>query len=122
MESVLASLTVGVAVVDEGLNVSAWNSPAQELWGVQADEAVGRSLFSLDIGLPLGRLRTQLDSMLAGPHDKHSAVLVDAVNRRGRPVTVQVTLSPLVRDDDAEHKVTGAILVMEEMKDGSKTV
>ncbi|MEJ7771716.1 MAG: CheR family methyltransferase [Geodermatophilaceae bacterium] len=122
MESVLASLTVGVAVVDEGLNVSAWNSPAQELWGVQADEAVGRSLFSLDIGLPLGRLRTQLDSMLAGPHDKHSAVLVEAVNRRGRPVTVQVTLSPLVRDDDAEHKVTGAILVMEEMKDGSKAV
>ncbi|MDQ3054648.1 MAG: PAS domain-containing protein, partial [Actinomycetota bacterium] len=122
MESVLASLTVGVAVVDAGLNVSAWNSPAQELWGVQADEAVGRSLFSLDIGLPLGRLRTQLDSMLAGLHDKHSAVLVEAVNRHGRPVTVQVTLSPLVRDDDAEHKVTGAILVMEEMKDGSKAV
>ena len=122
MESVLGSLTVGVAVVDEGLNVSAWNSPAQELWGVQADEAVGRSVFSLDIGLPLGRLRTQLDSMLAGPHDRHSAVLVEAVNRHGRPVTVQVTLSPLVRDDDAEHKVTGAILVMEEMKDGSKAV
>ncbi|CAN5276806.1 PAS domain S-box protein [soil metagenome] len=115
MESIMATLTVGVAVVDRELTVSAWNAPAQELWGLRPDEALGQSLLDLDIGLPLDQLGARLTLVLSGSPDEHSAVLMEAVNRRGRPVTVQVTLSPLLRDGDGKPEVIGAILAMDEM-------
>lgn len=122
MESILASVKVAVAVVDRDLRISAWNPPAQELWGVRSNEAVGQHLLDLDIGLPLQQLDELLGRKLDGPYDEHSAVGIQAVNRRGRPVTVQVTLSPLVQDQDGgsdNHLVTGAILVMDEIPDGA---
>ena len=121
MESILGRLKVAVAVVDRDLTISAWNLPAQELWGVRPDEAVGQHLVDLDIGLPVRQLEVLLGDKLDGPYDEHSAVLIEAINRRGRLVTAQVTLSPLVRDEDAGsrgHQVTGAILVMDEIRDG----
>jgi len=123
MESVLGSLKVGVAVVDRDLRISAWNLPAQELWGVRPDEAIGQHLLDLDIGLPLQQLEALLGTKLDGPYDAHSALLIEAVNRRGRPVTVQVTLSPLVQDEGSgagSHQVTGAILVMDEVPAGAR--
>ncbi|MDQ4036761.1 MAG: PAS domain S-box protein [Actinomycetota bacterium] len=122
MESILASLKVAVAVVDRDLRVSAWNLPAQELWGVRSNEAVGRHLLDLDVGLPLRQFDELLEKKLVGPYDEHSTLRIDAVNRRGRPVTVQVTLSPLVReqpDGIDGHQVTGAIVVMDEIRDGA---
>lgn len=123
MESILASLKVAVAVVDRDLKISAWNLPAQDLWGVRPEAAIGQHFLDLDIGLPLQQLEDLLGTKLDGPYDEHSAVLIEAVNRFGRPVTVQVTLSPLVRDEDggtAGHRVTGAILVMDEIADGTR--
>ncbi len=123
MESVLASLTVGVAVVDRDLKVSAWNAPAHELWGLRPGG--GRSPPARPgHSLPLAQVTTALDAVLAGRSDERSAVLIEAVNRRGRPVAVQVTLSPLVHDSDPTHvdgepRTTGAILVMDEITEGS---
>ncbi|MDQ3477424.1 MAG: PAS domain-containing protein [Actinomycetota bacterium] len=123
MESVLASLTVGVAVVDRDLKVSAWNAPAHELWGLRPGG--GRSPPARPgHSLPLAQVTTPLDAVLAGRSDERSAVLIEAVNRRGRPVAVQVTLSPLVHDSDPTHadgepRTTGAILVMDEITEGS---
>ena len=116
MESILASLKVGVAAVDRDLKITAWNGPAQELWGVRPAEAMGEHLFNLDIGLPLDKVKKLLRSKLDGPRDEHSAVVVDAVNRRGRPIRVQITLSPLLQDADG-HEVSGVILVMDELSD-----
>jgi len=118
MESILGSLTVGVAVVDHELTISAWNGPAQELWGLRPDEAIGRHLLDLDIGLPLEQLRGPLNNVLRGRDNADSAALIEATNRRGRPVSVQVTLSPLTRDG-GNPEVTGAILIMDEQRYGS---
>ncbi len=58
--SVLGSLRSGVAVFDRDLTVLSWNSPAQDLWGLRADEVLGHHLFNLEIGLPVERLRPLL--------------------------------------------------------------
>jgi two-component system, chemotaxis family, CheB/CheR fusion protein len=110
MESVLAGLQAGVVVVDRELRVLAWNSRAEDLWGVRNDEAVGQHLLNLDIGLPLELLLPMLRRQVAATDGAHENMRLDAVNRRGRSVEVQVTVSPLQR---GAIEASGAILVMD---------
>jgi two-component system, chemotaxis family, CheB/CheR fusion protein len=123
MAGVLSSLPAGIAVVDADLRVMAWNDPAGDLWGVRPDEAMGQPLLGLDIGLPLDALRSMLRDRVAvsGGPDGHATVpeqaeegravtVLDAVNRRGRPVRVQVTVSSLRRGAGAR---SGAVVVMD---------
>jgi two-component system CheB/CheR fusion protein len=108
--AVLAGLRAGVAVVDQDLRIVAWNAEASDLWGVREDEAIGSPLEDLDIGLPVEPLRPLVRAQLAGDGElTGNRARVEAVNRRGRPVEVDVTVSALRRDGDG---VSGAILVM----------
>jgi two-component system, chemotaxis family, CheB/CheR fusion protein len=113
LQSVLGSLKGGVAVVDDELRVLAWNTQAVELWGLREEEVDGKHLLNLDIGLPLERIRPLLRSCLSG--GANQALTVDAVNRRGKAIRCQVTCTPLMSDGDG---VRGAILVMEDARDG----
>ncbi|HEV2846952.1 MAG TPA: CheR family methyltransferase, partial [Thermoanaerobaculia bacterium] len=92
MGGVLGSFRAGVVVVDADLRVLVWNSAAEDLWGLRQDEVQGRYLLSLDIGLPAGPLHPLLRRQIGGDGDGHDVVELDAVNRRGRPVRVRVTV------------------------------
>ena len=108
MSAVLGSMSAGVVVVDRELRITAWNSKAEDLWGVRADEAVGEHLLNLDIGLPVQELRPMIKRQIRGQSGADEIVTVEAVNRRGRKVEVQVTVSPLAEDGEEPG---GAILV-----------
>jgi two-component system, chemotaxis family, CheB/CheR fusion protein len=112
MESVLAGLRAAVLVVDHEQRVLVWNRQAEDLWGFRRDEAVGRHLLGLDIGLPLERLKPLLRDVLNGEQDGEvKELMLPALNRRGRSLEVRVTATPLRRDAGA---VAGAIIVVEE--------
>jgi two-component system CheB/CheR fusion protein len=69
----------------------------------------GQHFLNLDIGLPLEQLRPLLRGALAG---ETGEAAVDAVNRRGRAVSVRVVSTPLSgRSNGAGGD--GAIIVME---------
>lgn len=95
MVSVLESMDSGVAVVDRDLRVLAWNARAHDLWGVRADEAIGSHLLNLDIGLPVEPLRESLRAQLGSDDLVPAVVELPAVNRRGRALTVKVTITAL---------------------------
>jgi two-component system CheB/CheR fusion protein len=107
LETILSSMQVAVIVVDREQRVQIWNAESAELWGVRSDEANGQHLFGLDIGLPLDGVRTALRGVLAGTEER-ADVELDALNRRGRAVRVNVTLLPLGLAPDT---VSGAILL-----------
>jgi len=108
LESVLASLSAAVLVVDRDLRVSAWNDAARELWGLRSEEVQGEHLLNLDIGLPLEQLRAPLRSVLAG--GEVATLDLAAVNRRGKQVRASLRFAPL-----AGHNadVRGVIVMME---------
>ena len=110
LDAILAGLRAAIAVVDRDLRVRVWNRQAEDLWGLRAAEAVGQHLLNLDIGLPFEQVRPLLRRALSGGVDGEEAQ-VDAVNRRGRPVTVRVACSPLLGVGAARRP--GAIIVME---------
>jgi two-component system CheB/CheR fusion protein len=101
-------------VVDRELRLLAWNAQAEELWGIRGKEARGNHLLNLDIGLPVERLRPLLKTSIAGETGP-VAVTLEAVNRRGRTIRCDVTLSPLRGGDGEIH---GAIVLMEESGNG----
>jgi two-component system, chemotaxis family, CheB/CheR fusion protein len=107
LETILSSMGVAVIVVDREQRVQIWNAESTELWGVRSDEAQGQHLFGLDIGLPLDRVRTPLRRVLAGT-DERAEVELEALNRRGRQVRVNVTL---LRLGLGPEDVNGAILL-----------
>jgi two-component system CheB/CheR fusion protein len=114
LDSMLATLQGGVVVVDQELRVIAWNARAEELWGMPESETNGRDFLKLDIGLPVERLRPVLTGCFNGDGDAQPMVL-DATNRRGKPVRCQVACMPLRGGED---EVRGVILVMKEAQDG----
>ncbi len=111
LETVLAGLRAGVVVVDRDLRIRVWSGRAEDLWGVRSHEAVGQHFLNLDIGLPFERLRPLLRGVL-GDQGGTAEVSVEAVNRRGRSITVRVAATPLVARDPAADN-GGAIIVME---------
>lgn len=65
-------------MVDREMKVVVWNRSCEELWGLRADETVGASLTSLDIGLPLEAVRPLIGNAFVDP-DSAGETVVDAV-------------------------------------------
>jgi two-component system CheB/CheR fusion protein len=110
LDTVLSTLGVAVIVLDRDQHVRIWNSQARELWGLTPDEAEDRSLHSLDIGLPVTKLKSPLRAVLSGKSDREQAVL-EATNRRGRQFHCQVTMMRL--GPAGEDGSAGAVMMME---------
>jgi two-component system, chemotaxis family, CheB/CheR fusion protein len=110
LESVFAGLRGGAVVTDQNLNILVWNRRATDLWGLRADEVAGQSLLNLEIGLPVDKLRGIIKPCLNGDAD-HNETVLDAVNRRGKPIQCRVTCTPLM---GAGKQRQGIILLMED--------
>jgi two-component system CheB/CheR fusion protein len=112
MNSVLTSVRAGIAVLDRDSRIISWNGRAADLWGLRNAEAIGQQLFTLDIGLPVEDLRPLISAVGSGGTVEPSELTVEAVNGRGRSVTIRVTGAPL---SDGQDMSSGVILLMEEI-------
>jgi two-component system, chemotaxis family, CheB/CheR fusion protein len=114
MDSVLASLRAAVVVVGKEMEVQAWNRRAEDFWGLRQDEVVGQHFLNLDIGLPVHQLAPVIRKVLSGESlaaEDHGVVL-SAVNRRGRQVSIRVNYGPLASADGP----VGVIMAMDELE------
>jgi two-component system CheB/CheR fusion protein len=114
LEAVLRSLSTGVVVVDRDSVVTAWNHRAEDMWGLRAGEVVGQHLMNLDIGLPLDPLRPLLRAA-GNEQPVMDPLQLQAVNRRGRTVNVQVTAVSL---GDGGSEPAGVIILIDELPVG----
>jgi two-component system CheB/CheR fusion protein len=112
LESILTSLRSAVAVVDRDLHVRKWSRRAEDMWGLRSEEVLRKNFLNLDIGLPVERLRAPIRACLAREADFLDLTL-DATNRRGRPVQVRVTCTPMAAASAEDAR--GVILLMEEL-------
>ncbi|AFZ24076.1 PAS domain S-box [Cylindrospermum stagnale PCC 7417] len=92
--SILRSLQAGIVVIDQNSNILIWNYLVEDLWGLRTDEVVGKSIFSLDIGLPMEQLRAAIRDSLSG-QNQFEEMILDAVNRRGKQIKCYVAVTPL---------------------------
>jgi two-component system CheB/CheR fusion protein len=110
LETVLTTIGSAVAVIDRNQHVQIWNRQARELWGLTPEEVEDQHLLSLDFGLPVERVRSQLRAALSGGSEREEVVLA-AVNRRGQAFDCRVTVLPLGAPQDGNG--SGVIMMME---------
>jgi two-component system CheB/CheR fusion protein len=110
LHSILGNMRAAVVVLNPDLEIEIWSEKAQELWGLRHDEVYGLPFLSLDIGLPVERLREPISKSLNGS-PRGSEVVLDGVNRRGRSIRCRITCTRL---GDGRSS-PGAILLMEEV-------
>jgi two-component system, chemotaxis family, CheB/CheR fusion protein len=108
--SILRSLQTGIVVIDGSFNISIWNYMLEDLWGLRTDEVLGKSIFSLDIGLPLEQLRSPIRDSLSGKKQFQEMIL-DATNRRGKQIKCYLAITPLLGMD-----IQGAVLMMADVE------
>jgi two-component system CheB/CheR fusion protein len=110
----MTTIGLAVAVVDSQQHIQVWNGQARALWGLTADEVEDQHLLGLDFGLPVDQLKSHLRATLGGESEREEVVL-DATNRRGKPIRCRVTMLPLGRRNGGA--VPGAIMMMEPLAD-----
>jgi two-component system CheB/CheR fusion protein len=110
LASILASVESGVVVIDRDFEILLWNEEAEDLWGLREEEVKGRSLLSLDIGLPVEKLAEPVRAFLnEETEDEEQVITLDAVNRRGQSIVVHIT-NTLRRGP--EDEIDGVVLMM----------
>lgn len=113
-DAVMGSLGNGIIVLDEALKVQSWNRWNENAWGVRFEEVHGQPFLELDIGLPVSRLRDDIHHILSGGVTDAERQL-DAIDRRGRPMTCRIRLSPLFYDAGAPR---GVVIITEDRASG----
>ncbi|MDZ8034750.1 CheR family methyltransferase [Nostoc sp. DedSLP04] len=114
--SILRSLQTGIVVIDSSFNISIWNYMVEDLWGLRTDEVIGKSIFSLDIGLPVEQLRSPIRESLSGRKQFQETIL-DATNRRGRQIKCYLAITPLFGAE-----MQGAVLMMVDVEKVSSMI
>jgi two-component system CheB/CheR fusion protein len=116
LHAILGSLRAAVVVLNSKLEVEVWSPQAQELWGLRGEEVRGKPFLSLDIGLPVDQLKQPISECVeSGPGG--TELILDGVNRRGRPIHCQIVCTRLNNAPGAN----GVILLMEEVLDPPET-
>jgi two-component system, chemotaxis family, CheB/CheR fusion protein len=103
---ILKSLQSGILVIDNSFNILIWNYMLEDMWGLRTDEVLGKSLFSLDVGLPVEQLRSPIRESLSGK-SQFQEMILDATNRRGRQIKCYLAVTPLIGT-----QMQGAVLMM----------
>ena len=110
LASILDSLQMGIVVMDSSFNILIWNHTVEDLWGLRSDEVINKSLFSLDIGVPIEQLRNPIRDTMSGKK-KLQEMLLNATNRRGKKIQCYVACSPLL-----EETIVGIIIMMTDVE------
>jgi len=111
LESVLRSMNVGVVVVDEKRLVQSWNRWNENTWGLRAEEVIGTSFDTLDIGFPVHQLRDELRLVQSG-RDMSAERVLEGVDRRGRSILCRVHVAPLTSN---EQLAEGLVIAFEDV-------
>ena len=112
LNSILSSIPGAVVVLDTELQVELWSERAEDLWGLRADEVLGRPFLNLDIGLPVIELKTPIRDCILDSNESQTVIL-DARNRRGHDIQVKVSCTPRL----GYQKMTqGVIIIMDEIE------
>lgn len=109
MQSIVGSFGAAVVVLDSNLTVRLWTRQAEELWGLRADETVGQHFLQLDSGLPTEQLTVLVHEVASGAAERRE-LLIDAINRRGRPIRLRIVVTML---SEAGERPDGALVIME---------
>jgi two-component system CheB/CheR fusion protein len=110
LSGILRSVPLGVVVMNTQLEVELWNDVTADMFGLRQADVHGRRFLSLDIGLPVDRLRQPLLELTQSP-DRPTELTVEATNRRGRRMSLRLLCASV---GGSPEQPRGIILLLQE--------
>lgn len=111
LSSILSSLRSAVIVVDKDMKIKVWNYRAEDMWGLRTSEVEGESLMALDIGLPVQKIKQQLQQALRS-EERYREMSIDATNRRGKAIQCKIRCTRLTDHENGNSE--GLVLAIDE--------
>ena len=90
----VSSLNSGVIALNREMLVELWNRKAEQWWGLNEEEVVGRPFATLDIGLPVGPLLPVIRECLYRGATQEDIDL-EGFTRTGKPARMKVNCTPV---------------------------
>jgi PAS domain S-box-containing protein len=112
LRDLLDSLVVGVVAVDRAGEVTCWNRGAEALFGVPADEAMGRDFFSMTPPEARERLAQAIAVASRERRDQCLEIEMPSHDLAGGSIPLGVTVTQLRRRDES---IEGFVLVVEDL-------
>jgi two-component system nitrogen regulation sensor histidine kinase NtrY len=108
MQTLMANIAAGVVSIDPSGKITTWNKAAEQLLGVTAERALGKSYTDMFSAEPLRAVREIVDSVKAGEQVAREIQL--SLQERWRSVVVSATT---LHDDDGS--ILGTMLFLEDI-------
>ena len=110
LATVLANVPDAVISVDADVCILSWNSAAEEMYGWQADEAVGRSLGEVLGTNFIGATQSEIYTTLAGAGGWNGEV--EQQHRNGRKMQVRLAIAAMRQ---ADGSLAGGVIICRDM-------
>ena len=112
LHDLLDSLVVGVAAIDRAGDVTCWNRGAEALFGLSADQAMGRDFLSMTPTAARERLAEAIDIAARERRDQCLEVEMRPQGQEGESIPLGITVTQLRRRDNS---IEGFVLVAEDL-------
>jgi two-component system CheB/CheR fusion protein len=111
LESVLRAMNGGIIVLDHRHHIQSWNRWSENTWGLRAEEVLGGSFDTLDIGIPIHQLLETMAPVQSGEAE-YAEVQLEGMDRRGRRILCRIRMTALLDESGDSH---GVVLVFQDI-------
>ena len=109
-------MSQSLIVLDGGYNITAWNPADEKMWGIKQNDAIGKNIFSLDMGTRIQGLRQKIEQAIESRTTYRRAAL-EYTAPSGEKRLMELTIVPLINTDG---KSMGAMLLSQDITESRK--
>jgi len=115
-QAIINNISIALIVIDRTNIVTTWNYPAQEMWTIKADYALGRNFYEIGMG---DRIPGINDALREATKEKKKVRLDDKeiTTQKGEKMNIDLTVVPLI---DPNRELKGAILMMDDVTEDKR--
>src|SRR3972149_3032043 len=110
------SIDQSLIVLNRSGIITTWNPPSEEMWGLNEEDAIGRSIFTLTIGIDAEELRQKIRQANESRTNYHEGAL-EYTARTGEKRLIELTIIPVI---DITGKILSSMLLLQDITESKE--
>lgn len=110
-KKIIQSIDQSLIVLNRSGIITTWNPPSEEMWGLNEEDAIGKSIFSLTIGIDAEELRQKIRQANESRTNYHEGAL-EYTARTGEKRLMELTIIPVI---DITGKILSSMLLLQDI-------
>ncbi|HLB70566.1 MAG TPA: PAS domain S-box protein, partial [Candidatus Methanoperedens sp.] len=115
-KKIIQSIDQSLIVLNRSGIITTWNPPSEEMWGLNEEDAIGRSIFTLTIGIDAEDLRQKIRQANESRTNYHEGAL-EYTARTGEKRLIELTIIPVI---DITGKILSSMLLLQDITESKE--